>query len=114
MSGASNGPSQAISTSAFSGAKMTEAIPESPRKIYLNGVELSQVHDISIDVSAYNRSNIKISMAPKNVRITDKSIFIDVDGDQHRYTKKQLRDLIVKNLDNAEAVKWINRLKLNR
>ncbi len=91
--------------------------PESPatrRKVYINGVEVKQVDSIAIEMNPYNRSRVTLQMSPKDVHMTEESIFIDIGGDKNKYTKKQLRDLIVYNLENQEAIKWIDRLKLNR
>ena len=89
-----------------------EATPQ--RKIYINGIEIENIHDLNVNINQYGGQSITLHLNPKNVIVNEESMFIEQNKPKQKtFTRKQLRDLIVHNLDNMEAIQWIKKLKLN-
>lgn len=89
-----------------------ERVPEG-RKVYVNGQVVQGVGELVYNVGEYN-GRVNITFHPEKMIVTKESIRIDLGGDTRRYSKGQLKELIVNNLDNNEAIQWIEKLKLNR
>ena len=92
----------------------TPEAPSAQRKIYINGMEIENIQDLNININSYGGQSITLQLNPKNITVTEESMFIEQEKlARKKFTKKQLRDLIVHNLDNMDAIKWIKSLKLN-
>lgn len=95
---------------------MCDTSPTSPtplRKVYMDGKPVLGVEEAVVKVGRWNET-VQVSFNPRQVTVTPNSIHITLHEDNNRYTKEQLRELIIKNLDNHEAIQWINNLKLNQ